>query len=76
MYPKRIHGLPPLSSPIVGPTLFILFINDITHCVTPGTQIALYADDTNFGVPLSLRMITGFFKMILIHSQHGLLGIK
>ena len=31
---------------IVGPTLFILFINDITKQITPGTNIALYADDT------------------------------
>ena len=37
---------------IVGPTLFILFINDITHCVTPGTQIALYADDTKIWRPI------------------------
>ena len=31
---------------IVGPTLFVLFINDITQQISPGTNIALYADDT------------------------------
>ncbi len=31
---------------IVGPTLFILFLNDITNDLSPGTNIALYADDT------------------------------
>ena len=31
---------------IVGPILFVLFINDITSNLTPGTNISLYADDT------------------------------
>ena len=31
---------------IVGPTLFILFVNDITKQISVGTNIALYADDT------------------------------
>ena len=31
---------------IVGPTLFILFLNDITEGLTPDTNITMYADDT------------------------------
>ena len=31
---------------ILGPLLFILFINSMQNRVSPGTQIALYADDT------------------------------
>ena len=31
---------------ILGPTLFILFLNDITSDLSPGTNIAMYADDT------------------------------
>ena len=31
---------------IIGPTLFILFLNDITEGLSPGTDITMYADDT------------------------------
>ena len=31
---------------ILGPTLFILFLNDITNNLSYGTDIAMYADDT------------------------------
>ena len=31
---------------IVGPILFLLFINDITESLSPDTNIMLYADDT------------------------------
>ena len=31
---------------IVGPLLFVLFINDITEGISEGTSISLYADDT------------------------------
>ena len=31
---------------ILGPLFFVLFIDDISECISPGTSILLYADDT------------------------------
>ena len=39
-----ISGVPQGS--IIGPILFVLFINDISDNLSTGTDIALYADDT------------------------------
>ena len=41
----RVNSGVPQGS-IVGPTLFILFLNDITEGLSPGTEITMYADDT------------------------------
>ena len=39
-----VSGVPQGS--IIGPSLFILFLNDITEGLSPGTNINMYADDT------------------------------
>ena len=40
-----VHSGVPQGS-ILGPLLFVFFINDIYEQVSPGTNIALYEDDT------------------------------
>ena len=39
---------------ILGPLLFILFINDMFSCISTGTSIALYADDTKIWREISV----------------------
>ena len=43
MLPVR-SGVPQGS--ILGPILFVLFVNDMFSCISPETNISLYADDT------------------------------
>ena len=38
---------------ILGPLLFVLFINDIFSCISEGTMIALYADDTKIWIEIN-----------------------
>ena len=42
---RRVRSGVPQGS-ILGPLLFTIFINDIVECISEGTNIALYADDT------------------------------
>ena len=48
----------------MGPLLFVLFINDIYEQVSPGTNIALYADDTKIW-----RKITSFEDCRILNND-------
>ena len=39
-----ISGVPQGS--VLGPVLFILYVNDIVDCANPGVTVKLFADDT------------------------------
>ena len=47
-----VHSGEP-QEPILGPLLFILFINNIYSQLDPGTRINLYADDTKLWRPMN-----------------------
>ena len=58
-----LSGVPQGS--IIGPLLFVLFINDLSDNISRGTNIALYADDTKiYGENLDVKMIKISFKEI------------
>ena len=66
---KNVNSGVPQGS-IIGPILFILFINDITSQISPGTNIALYADDTK----IWREIITGDDHWILQNDINKLLN--
>ena len=46
---------------ILGPLLFVLFMNDISDCVSTGTNLRMYADDTKI------------WREIHVHEDHLIL---
>ena len=65
----RVHSGVPQGS-ILGPTLFILFLNDITEGLSDGTDMAMYADDTKIW-----RRIYNYIRRMTITYYRGTLII-
>ena len=53
-----------LQGSILGPLLFVLFINGMFDCVSDGTNIALYADDTKIW-----RQITSLNEQYILQND-------
>ena len=64
-----LSGVPQGS--IIGPLLFVLFINDLSDNISQGTNITLYADDTKYGEQLNVKTIKTSSKEILHLSTCG-----
>ena len=57
---------------VLGPVLFIVYINDISDCVLRGSKMKLYADDANVYTVIDDLNSQAYYRKVLTLSWLGL----
>ena len=54
---------------MLGPVLFILYVNDIVDCIVPGITVKLFADDTKLYSAFDALNYSRLFAVVFISNK-------